>query len=435
MIIQHHLNRYNKFIRHIQNLGVRHLNYCESHHIIPRCMGGNDDPQNLIKLTFREHFLAHYMLYLAYPDNYKLANAFHFMCNVIAGVPERRREMRLEYGITSKTFQELKTKLSDLGNPSVRGVVNCIDLHNDTKTKITSFEFALNPTRYAFHTKGMISVINKNTLEQEYIHKDIYKNNKGTYMTSISANLPDHIWNVYDPITQQTQQMKYKDFVEANKSRHRKDKLVKVLTHKLSVVDEDGHKQIIKLEDFDRSKYKHRLTNKIKVWDLNDLQNKFICQEEYYFEPNRYLTSTKGKVLAFDTIEQKNVLIDKNEFDRKRFVGQTKNLTTVFDTIEQKYVQITRDQAKDKNRYKGPCSGKINVIDITTGRRGQIKKEEFNNDIHISLGNKQYYFKALFKPKQVIKNIHIYEWAHLDHSKYEIQDLDLFNRLQQTYLK
>jgi hypothetical protein len=32
------------------------------HHIIPRSMGGSDDPSNLVKLTEREHFIAHLLL-------------------------------------------------------------------------------------------------------------------------------------------------------------------------------------------------------------------------------------------------------------------------------------------------------------------------------------------------------------------------------------
>ena len=33
-----------------------------SHHIIPRCIGGKDSPDNLVNLTFREHFVAHLLL-------------------------------------------------------------------------------------------------------------------------------------------------------------------------------------------------------------------------------------------------------------------------------------------------------------------------------------------------------------------------------------
>lgn len=36
--------------------------YYEKHHIIPRCLGGLDNKQNLVKLTAREHYIAHMLL-------------------------------------------------------------------------------------------------------------------------------------------------------------------------------------------------------------------------------------------------------------------------------------------------------------------------------------------------------------------------------------
>ena len=36
--------------------------YTERHHIIPKCVGGTDEPSNLIRLTAREHFVCHLLL-------------------------------------------------------------------------------------------------------------------------------------------------------------------------------------------------------------------------------------------------------------------------------------------------------------------------------------------------------------------------------------
>lgn len=36
--------------------------YVERHHIKPRCLGGSDRSSNIVKLTYREHFLAHWLL-------------------------------------------------------------------------------------------------------------------------------------------------------------------------------------------------------------------------------------------------------------------------------------------------------------------------------------------------------------------------------------
>ena len=43
--------------------------YTENHHIIPRSFGGTDEPWNLVRLTLREHRLAHLLLWKIYGEN------------------------------------------------------------------------------------------------------------------------------------------------------------------------------------------------------------------------------------------------------------------------------------------------------------------------------------------------------------------------------
>lgn len=435
MPIQHFITKYNKFITAIQNLGPRHLTYCESHHIIPRCMGGTDDPNNLIDLSFREHFLAHWMLYMAYPKNYKLSNAFWFMCNIIEGTPARRKEMRLKRGVTSRTFEVVKQRLKDLGNVDSRGLVSCYDTHNNKKVRVSSIEYSLYPDRYIFHTKGKTYCYNMVTQSYEYINKELYHNNKDTYMAITKKNLPSSVYNIYDPLSKEIKKISYGEVQTINSTRSASDRLLRVINHKISVVDDDGVASVITLDEYRKGGHTHKHTGTVKVFDLVDQTFKSIPKDVYDQNPQQYNTSTKGKVLAYDTVEKKNVVIDRKLFDKNRYVGQTKNLTSVFDKVEQQWVQITRDQAQDKSRYQGPCTGKINVMEITSGKRSQMPKGEFNPDVHISLGDKRYYFKARYIPKNKVKNIHIYEWNTLNHNQYEIIDLDVFNKLKQTYLK
>ena len=53
--------------------------YTENHHIIPKCMGGTDVPNNLVRLTPEEHYIAHQLLVKIYPDNLKLIHAANMM--------------------------------------------------------------------------------------------------------------------------------------------------------------------------------------------------------------------------------------------------------------------------------------------------------------------------------------------------------------------
>lgn len=54
--------------------------YQEVHHILPRCMGGSDSPDNLVDLTAEEHYVAHQLLVKIYPGNDKIVYAAHMMC-------------------------------------------------------------------------------------------------------------------------------------------------------------------------------------------------------------------------------------------------------------------------------------------------------------------------------------------------------------------
>jgi len=49
--------------------------YTESHHIIPQCLMGSDDVNNLVELTPEEHYVAHLLLVKIYPENRKLIHA------------------------------------------------------------------------------------------------------------------------------------------------------------------------------------------------------------------------------------------------------------------------------------------------------------------------------------------------------------------------
>jgi hypothetical protein len=44
---------------------------------LPKCLGGKDDVDNLVKLTPEEHFVDHQLLTKIYPNNSKLAYVAH----------------------------------------------------------------------------------------------------------------------------------------------------------------------------------------------------------------------------------------------------------------------------------------------------------------------------------------------------------------------
>jgi hypothetical protein len=62
-----YLEHYHKLCTSRQQL-TRHKQdgYFESHHIIPKSLGGTNDSDNLVLLTAREHYIAHLLLYYHY---------------------------------------------------------------------------------------------------------------------------------------------------------------------------------------------------------------------------------------------------------------------------------------------------------------------------------------------------------------------------------
>lgn len=94
----HYLNRYNKFIDALKQQTIDE--YYELHHIIPKSSGGSNDKSNLIALTARQHYIAHWILWKAYGEN--MTRAFFMMSSV--GRYER---------VSSKTYDKARKEYSE----------------------------------------------------------------------------------------------------------------------------------------------------------------------------------------------------------------------------------------------------------------------------------------------------------------------------------
>lgn len=94
------------YIKHYDNLISRAIarkvsGYCEIHHIVPRCMGGTDDANNLVKLTASEHFIAHLLLHRAYPNIEGLVVAVFLMS-------QNRRYSNKQYARLRERYAEVR---------------------------------------------------------------------------------------------------------------------------------------------------------------------------------------------------------------------------------------------------------------------------------------------------------------------------------------
>ena len=98
-----YFNIYEKLINRAKDRKI--LDYTEKHHIIPRCMNGTDDKENLVDLTAREHFIAHLLLLKIYPKQYSLIKAV-MMITVGNSIQKDHRSMNRMYGWLREKFSK-----------------------------------------------------------------------------------------------------------------------------------------------------------------------------------------------------------------------------------------------------------------------------------------------------------------------------------------
>jgi hypothetical protein len=120
-IVNKYTHWYNQIINQAQDRVLINNGYTETHHIIPKSLGGSNAKDNLVKLTAREHFVAHWLLtkmVVNTKQKYQMWNAFS--CMLYRELPGKQR-----YKVSSRIFENIKAagskikseKMSGTGNP------------------------------------------------------------------------------------------------------------------------------------------------------------------------------------------------------------------------------------------------------------------------------------------------------------------------------
>jgi hypothetical protein len=94
---------YRNLVEKAKNRILENTIYTEKHHIIPRCLGGDDNKDNLVNLKPEEHLIAHLLLVKMYPNNDKLVYAANWMTN--------RVKNNKQYGWIKRQFSENESRL------------------------------------------------------------------------------------------------------------------------------------------------------------------------------------------------------------------------------------------------------------------------------------------------------------------------------------
>lgn len=187
---------YNEFIQNILDTRGRFScgdEYHERHHILPKCMGGTNEEENLIDLFAQEHYEAHKLLALEHPNERGLQIAWLNMSRVKNSFHNRKIE------ISSEEYENIRKycsiAMSGSGNP-MYGVHLCGEkagrynkpFSEESKRKISEHHANVsgknNPMYGKHHTeevKNRISEKNKGRKPtQEQIEKRLEKV-KGTF--------------------------------------------------------------------------------------------------------------------------------------------------------------------------------------------------------------------------------------------------------------
>lgn len=202
--------------------------YHERHHIVPKCMGGSNDEENLIDLFAREHFEAHRLLALENPSNKGLQFAWWNMCQCSGMSKKRETVTPEEYEEARRVIAE---KYSGENHPSYGR-----HLSEETKKKIrdANIKRFQNPEErkkisdarkgeknpnYGIpkseEIKRKIGESNKGKIRSEEVKQKISKTLKGKYVgegsnrarSVIQYDLSGNLIRVWGCITQAAQEL------------------------------------------------------------------------------------------------------------------------------------------------------------------------------------------------------------------------------------
>ena len=99
-------NKYSKLYFTITSRAKQRITerYTETHHIIPQSMGGNNDKDNLVELTAREHFICHWLLIKMTEgeERSKMLYALHGM------KAENKFQSRYQSKITARVYEKYR---------------------------------------------------------------------------------------------------------------------------------------------------------------------------------------------------------------------------------------------------------------------------------------------------------------------------------------
>lgn len=92
--------------------------YYECHHILPKCLGGTNDKDNLVLLTAREHLICHRLLIEFNPKVYGLILGYLMMITIKNGSLKGREGLI----VSSREYERIRIQVGELFSKKLKGV-------------------------------------------------------------------------------------------------------------------------------------------------------------------------------------------------------------------------------------------------------------------------------------------------------------------------
>lgn len=110
---------YNKIVDRAKSRILPKETYVEVHHIIPKSLGGNDDAENLVVLTGREHLICHLLLIriTESTNKAKMVAAAWSMANLENDKQERTKLNSRQYAVLREQFSKSHSLRMKENNP------------------------------------------------------------------------------------------------------------------------------------------------------------------------------------------------------------------------------------------------------------------------------------------------------------------------------
>jgi hypothetical protein len=124
-----YLTWYINLIAHAQSRIIQGDVYREKHHIIPKSLGGNNEPDNIVVLTGREHFLVHKLLTKFTTGSYQ-HKMTHALWRMIGPKDQRDR-----YRVSAGEYEKIKSENIKALSESHKGKISPAQIAANTRRR------------------------------------------------------------------------------------------------------------------------------------------------------------------------------------------------------------------------------------------------------------------------------------------------------------